>query len=60
MEYKHYTMLSKYGNCTRLPKTKNKLKIGYFYKKSREEFSLFCVFLIKQLSHSRLLDMRWL
>ena len=24
----HYTMLSKYGNCTRLLKTKNKLKIG--------------------------------
>ena len=23
MEYKHYTMLSKYSNCTRLPKTKN-------------------------------------
>ena len=43
MEYKHYAMLSKYGNCARLPKTKNKLKIGYFCKKRREEFSLFCV-----------------
>ena len=24
----HYTILSKYGNCTRLLKIKNKLKIG--------------------------------
>ena len=28
----HYTMLSKYDNCTRLLKIKNKLKIGCFYK----------------------------
>ena len=28
----HYTMLSKYGNLTRLLKSKNKLKIGGFYK----------------------------
>ena len=28
----HYTMLSKYGNCTRLIKIKNKLKISCFYK----------------------------
>ena len=28
----HYTMLSKYGNRTRLLKIKNKLKIGCFYK----------------------------
>ena len=28
----NYTMLSKYGNCTRLLKIKNKLKIGCFYK----------------------------
>ena len=34
------TMLSKYGNCTRLLKIKNKLKIGCFYKLSREEFWL--------------------
>ena len=27
-----YTMLSKYGNCTRLLKIKNKMKIGCFYK----------------------------
>ena len=30
------------GNCTRLLKIKNKLKIGCFYKYSREEFSIFC------------------
>ena len=28
----HYTMLSKYGNCTPVLKIKNKLKIGCFYK----------------------------
>ena len=28
----HYTMLSKYGNCTRLLKIRNKLKIGCLYK----------------------------
>ena len=28
----HYTMLSKYGNYTRLLKIKNKLKIRCFYK----------------------------
>ena len=28
-----YTMLSKYGNCTRLFKIKNKLKIGCFSNK---------------------------
>ena len=38
----HYTMLSKYGNCRRLLKIKNKLKIAYFYTSSREEFSIFC------------------
>ena len=34
-------MLSKYCNSTRLLKIKNKLKIGCFYKESREEFSVF-------------------
>ena len=29
---KYYAILSKYGNCTRLPKSKNKLKIGCFSK----------------------------
>ena len=33
----HYTMLSKYGNCTSLLKIKNKVKIGYFYKYSQEK-----------------------
>ena len=28
-----YTMLFKYGNCTRLPKIKNKMKIGWFTNK---------------------------
>ena len=37
-----YTMLSKYGNCTRLLKIKNKLKIVCVYKYSREEFCIFC------------------
>ena len=37
-----YTMLSKYGNCTRLLKIKNKMKIGCFCKWSREEFLIFC------------------
>ena len=31
----------KYDNCTRLLKIKNKLKIGCFYKLSREQFSIF-------------------
>ena len=30
--YEPLTMLSKYGNCRRLLKIKNKLKIGCFYK----------------------------
>ena len=29
---RHYTILSDYGNCTRLLKIKNKLKFGWFYK----------------------------
>ena len=32
----HYSVLSKNGNCRRLLKFKSKLKIGCFYKKSRE------------------------
>ena len=83
-------MLSKYGNCTRLLKIKNKLKIGWFLF----SFVVVCIcfgfccccffnsrlltnrlllqinmgrilhilwaFSIKQLFHSRLLDMRLL
>ena len=32
----HYAMLSKYGNCTRLLKIKNKLKIGCFTNKQNK------------------------
>ena len=35
-------MLSKYGNCTRLLKIKDKVKIGCFFKQSQDEFSIFC------------------
>ena len=38
----HHTMLSKYGNRTRLLKIKNKLRISCVYKQSRREFSIFC------------------
>ena len=34
----HYTMLSKYGNCTRLLKIKNKQKIVYFVGKNSRYF----------------------
>ena len=37
-----YHALQTDGNCTRPLKIKNKLKIGCFYKQSREEFSIFC------------------
>ena len=55
----HYTILSKYGNCTRLLKVKNKLKIGCFTKSGRI-LDILTAFLIKQLFHSRLLDTIWL
>ena len=56
----HYTILSKYGNCTRLLKVlKNKLKIGRFTKSGRI-LDILTAFLIKQLFHSRLLDTIWL
>ena len=48
-------MLSKYGNCTRLLKIKNKLQIRW-----GRILDLLCAFFTKQLFHSRLLDMRWL
>ena len=54
----HYAMLSKYGNCTRLLIIKNKLKIGCFDKKNREEFLIFCGRLYSTIIHSRLLD-KW-
>ena len=37
----HYTMLSKYDNCTRLIKIKDKLKIDCFYKKVRKNSQYF-------------------
>ena len=36
----HYTVLSKYGNCMRLLKIKNKQKIVYFYDYSQLGFML--------------------
>ena len=54
-------MPSKYGNCTRLFKIKNKLKIVYFLQvKSGRILHILWAFLVKQLFHLRLLDMRWL
>ena len=56
---RHYTMPSKYGNCTRLFKIKNKLKIVYFLQvKSGRILHILWAFLVKQLFHLRLLDMR--
>ena len=50
------TMLSKYGNCTRLLKIKNKLKNRLFLQvKSRSILDILWAFLIKQLLHSRML-----
>ena len=40
MVYDNYTMLFKYGNCTRLLKIKNKLKAGCFYKQDATERTL--------------------
>ena len=59
-------MLPKYGNCMRLLKIwlkiKSKLKLVFFFLviKSGRILDIFWAFLIKQLFHSRLLDMRWL
>ena len=54
-------MISKNGNCARLLKIKNKLKIVLFLNiKSGRIINVLGAFLIKQLFHSRLLDMTWL
>ena len=37
----HYTMLSKYGNCTHLLKIRNKLKIGRITNKVRKNSRYF-------------------
>ena len=52
-------MFSKQGNCTRLLKINNKLKIGSFSQiKSRSLIlDILWAFLITQLFHSRFLDM---
>ena len=49
-----------YGNCTRLLKMKNKLKIVFFLTltKAGRILDILRVFLMKQLFHSALLDMR--
>ena len=51
-------MLSKYGNCTRLLKIKNKLKIGLLFLqiKPGRILDILWVFLTKQLFHSHLLN----
>ena len=48
--YNHYTMLSKYGNCA--PENRLCLQIN-----SGRILDILWVFFIKQLFHSRLLDM---
>ena len=51
-------MLSKYGNCTRLLKIKKQAENRLFLKiKSGRILDILWPFLIKQLLHSRLLDM---
>ena len=54
----HYTRLSKYGNCTHLLKIKKAENRLYLQIKSGRIFDLLWAFLIKQLFHSRLMDMR--
>ena len=56
----HYTMLSKYGNCTHLLKIKTSRKSVVFTNKVGRNSRYFVDVLIKQLFHSRLLDIRWL
>ena len=53
-------MLSKYGNCTRLLKIKNKLKIGCFTNKVGKNSRYFVGVFIKTIIALRLLNMRWL
>ena len=54
-----YTILSKYGNCTRLLKIlKKAINRLFFQIKSGRILDILWAFAIKQLFHSRLLDMR--
>ena len=52
-------MLSKQGNCTRLLKINNKLRIGCFSQIKSESLipDILWAFLITHLFHSRFLDM---
>ena len=50
----HYTMLSKYGNCTHLLKIKNKLKIVVFTRRILDILSAFLDNDYSQLSATRL------
>ena len=57
----HYTMLSKYGNGTRLLKIKKQAKNQLFLQaKLGRILDILWAYLIKHLFHSRLLDMRLL
>ena len=54
-----YTMLSNYGNRTRFLKIKKQAENRLFLQiKSERILDILLAFLIKQLFHSRLLDMR--
>ena len=55
-----HIMLFKHGNCTRLLKIKNKMKIGWFTNKVGKNSRYFVGVLIESLFHSRLLYIRWL
>ena len=55
----HYTMLSKYGNSMPLLKIKVENRLSLQIKSGRI-LDILSSFLINQLFHSRLLDMRWL
>ena len=57
---RHYTMFSKYGNWMHLLKIENKLNWLFLQIKSGRILDILWAFLIKQLFHSHLLDMRWL
>ena len=57
----HYTMLSKYGNCTRQLKIKKQAENRLFLEiKSGRILDILWASLTKKLFHSRLLDTSWL
>ena len=58
---RHDTMLSKYGNCKSLLRIKKLAENHVCLQiKSGRILDILWAFLIKQLFHSRLLEMRWL